>query len=67
MSDLILDDRALRQLARDLGLEKLAETDLDLLRRAHDAARAMAECLQRIDDMADEAGHFFPPDRDDPS
>ncbi|MDP6623553.1 MAG: hypothetical protein QF754_14950 [Alphaproteobacteria bacterium] len=71
MSDDNLDDRALRQLARELGLEKLAETDLDLLRRAHDAARAMAGRLPRsddmTDDMADEPAPFFPPDTADPS
>ena len=67
MSDDNLDDRALRQLARELGLEKLAETDLDLLRRARDAARALAEGLQRSDDMADEPAPFFPPDTADPS
>ena len=67
MSDDTLDDRALRLLARELGLEKLAETDLDLLRRARDAARAMADGLQRTDDMADEPAHFFQPDTDDPA
>ena len=71
MSDDILDDGALRQLARQLGLEKLVQTDLDLLRRAHDAARAMAERLRRSDDligdMTDEPANIFQPGRDDPA
>ncbi len=67
MSDDTLDDGALRQLARELGLEKLAETDLDLLRRAREAARAMAQRLPRSDDMADEPAHIFQPHKDDPA
>ncbi|MDP6346551.1 MAG: hypothetical protein QF578_02715 [Alphaproteobacteria bacterium] len=65
MSDAPLDDRALVQLARELGLEKLAKTDLDLLRRARDAALNMADRLRRPDDMADEPAHIFQPRADD--
>ena len=67
MSDAPLDDRALVQLARELGLEKLAKTDLDLLRRARDAALNMADRLRRPDDMADEPANIFQPGRDDPA
>ncbi len=54
-----LDDAALEQLARQLGLEKLYAARPDLIRQAHDGARAMAERLQRPDDIAHEPSHIF--------
>ncbi len=57
-----LDDNALAQLARSLGLGKLHADNPDLLRRAYDTARAMADRLPRPDDIADEPSHIFQAD-----
>ncbi|MDP6691250.1 MAG: hypothetical protein QF384_17290 [Alphaproteobacteria bacterium] len=54
-----LDDNALEQLARSLGLSKLYEENPELVRRAYDNARAMAKRLPRPDDIADEPSHIF--------
>ncbi len=59
MSSNNVDEAALAQLARHLGLEKLYEAQPELVRQAYDGGRAMARRLQRPDDIADEPAHVF--------
>ncbi|MBT3332038.1 MAG: hypothetical protein HOK21_00645 [Rhodospirillaceae bacterium] len=59
MSSEILDDNALKQLAGSVGLAKLYSENPDLVRKSYDGARAMAERLQRPDDVAEEPAHIF--------
>jgi hypothetical protein len=59
MSNDNLDEAALGQLARHLGLGKLYETQPELVRKAHDSGRAMAQRLPRPDNIADEPSHIF--------
>ena len=59
MSSDNLDEAALEQLARQLGLEKLYTEQPALVRQAYDGARAMAARLQRPEDIADEPSHIF--------
>ena len=54
-----MDDKALAQLATSLGLEKILAAQPELIRNAYDNARAMAERLERPDDIADEPSHVF--------
>ncbi|MDA1098556.1 MAG: hypothetical protein O2967_06170 [Proteobacteria bacterium] len=62
MSNDNLDDAALEQLARQLGLGTLYDAQPALLRQAYDGGRAMARRLRRPADIADEPGHIFQPD-----
>jgi len=57
-----LDDAALAQLARHLGLAKLYAAQPELIRKAYDGGRAMAGRLQRPDNIADEPSHIFQAD-----
>ncbi len=57
-----LDDEALEQLAKQLGLEQIHAENPDLIRKAYDAARLMAERLPRPDDVTDEPAHTFKAD-----
>ena len=59
MSSGNLDEAALAQLARHLGLGKLYEAQPELVRQAYDGGRATAQRLQRPDDIADEPSHIF--------
>ncbi|MBT5193459.1 MAG: hypothetical protein HOK30_26610 [Rhodospirillaceae bacterium] len=54
-----LDDKALEQLARSLGLEKIHSAQPDLVRKAYDSARSMTARLRRPDDIAEEPSHIF--------
>jgi hypothetical protein len=63
MSSDNLDDVALAQLARHLGLAKLYAARPELIRKAYDSGRAMAQRLQRPDDIADEPSHIFQADK----
>ncbi len=57
-----LDEMALQQLARQLGLGTLYDAQPQLLRQAYDGARAMAQRLRRPEDIAEEPGHIFQAD-----
>jgi hypothetical protein len=59
MSSGTLDDNALKQLATLVGLEKIYNQDPALVRKAYDNGRAMADRLQRPDDIADEPAHIY--------
>ena len=59
MSSGTLDDNALKQLATLVGLEKLYNQAPALVRKAYDNGRAMADRLQRPDDIADEPAHIY--------
>jgi len=62
MSNDNLDEAALAQLARQLGLGKLYDTQPALVRQAYEGGRAMARRLPRPDDIADEPSHIFQAD-----
>ena len=57
-----LDDEALGQLARQLGLAQIYADNPALIRKAYDAARLMAERLPGPDNIADEPSHIFKAD-----
>ncbi len=57
-----LDNKDLEQLAQSLGLEKIFAAQPELVRQAHENARAMAGRLERPTDIADEPSHIFKAD-----